>query len=271
MTWSEPAFSYVHAVRSAVLLGGVGVITTNTSFVASKPADYLYDDRAQVVAKMGATSANQTITVDRGAGTPRPAISCIVIPAGHNLNGCSIKVDADDDVAFGSPSAILTSSAIATTGTVFYAMTSNTERYVRLTLITSGTQWELPELIYGNKITLGTEAALQEAFGGGFTHNTLSFAKQNGEFPSVQAGPNQRLFDAEWRLTRDTAATNVLALLTTVGDFRPFLYWPPFHQGATDPPYWVKATGQARVNADGNRSSGVEKFRVSLSMREWAA
>lgn len=112
---------------------------------ASFPAYYAYDGRAQSLFKFGSSSSSATFTIDRGAGTLE-AVDRLVIPSGHNLGSQSVTITSDDNAGFATPTTLASFTSAA--GLINQALTSSTERYLRVAFGGTGT-WELPEVWIG--------------------------------------------------------------------------------------------------------------------------
>lgn len=142
MSYVSPYFVLLHAARAAG-----AVVSVSPAENASFPAYYAYDGRGQSLFKFGSSSGAATFTVDRGAAGLE-AVDVLVIPSGHNLGVQTVTVTSDDNSGFTTPTTLATFSSAA--GLINQALTSSTERYLRVAFGGTGT-WELPEVWLGRK------------------------------------------------------------------------------------------------------------------------
>ncbi len=261
MAWRNIQFSHLHAARDA----GSAAISTGTSFETSK--DFLIDDRGGSLCRLGATSANQYIQIDRGAAGLNE-IDRLYIPVGHNLNGCTIRLESSASVGMGSPTTMLAATAVVTTTALAYSLTSSTQRYVRLTFQTSGTKWAIGELVLGHIRTpnRGPDAGWTDDY----SYPVQIFEKRTGARPAAQFGPRRRVFEFTFRRVTTTELVYFLTLLGVVGITRPFLFDPPFDH---EPTLWVSLVDSYRMVLDSKVPEvyTYPHYQLTFSIAEWAA
>lgn len=149
MSYQAMQFMGLHAAMAA----GVGALTASHTISTSTPIYRLADGRQNGLVTFAAAQNNPYITLDRGAGTLAP-ITRLLIPSGHNLaTVTTIAVTADNDSGFGSPTTILSAVAVSS-GLINLALTSNSERYVRITFAGTSINPQLGELVYTDAKTL---------------------------------------------------------------------------------------------------------------------
>lgn len=126
--------------RNILETGTLAVTTENTSF----PKYRLYDRDIGKLFKGASTPANFYITVDQGAVTSYE-VDRLLIPAGHNLNGLTIKLqystdnfsgDINDALSWTQGNALL----------IDKSFTAQTKRYWRLNIASPGSAPELAEM-----------------------------------------------------------------------------------------------------------------------------
>jgi hypothetical protein len=226
----------------------------------------LIDDRAGSLCTFAGSAADHYYQIDRGA-TGLDAITRLIIPSGHNLGGNTITLQADDDVAFGSATALLTTSAVAA-GLIDKTFASNQERYLRLSINGTGT-WAVPELVFTNTRT--TTRGPEQGWVDMLLHNTLDFTKESGSIASLALGADRRLFELTYRDVILTADLLVFSdLISTCGTSKPFWVDEPF---TGSDPIWMKLTEDSRQVQDPAIPAATDapQKRIELSMLEHLA
>ena len=231
MTWRAPIYSLSHALRAA----GSSAISTSVAAETGYPVTNLLDDRGAALFKFSTDAAAHYIQVDRGGSlTAADAIDRAWIPAGHNLEGSSIRVRSSSVVDFASDvTTLLAEDAIvASSGEgVDRALTESHQRYVRLDWPTSSGKWELGELVltYRNTLERGPES--------GWEDNTLASVLVNelrsGASARVVTGANRRQLIFQYRGVSATADLATLDAIAEDAGKVPILVDPPF--GASPP------------------------------------
>jgi hypothetical protein len=262
MSWRNPRYCYLHAARDA----GAAAISTNNTFHADFPKDFLIDDRAGSLCKMGTSEIDHYIQVDRGAGT-LDAIDRLIIPVGHNLSGFTFDLYADDNAGMASPTTLI-NGASATAAMIDEDFASNQERYVRLVPVGTG-QWAFPELMLTatETTTRGPEPGWVDML----RHNTLDFEKESGSIASLSLGANRRFIEYVYRLVVVAADLTVFSeLIAACGTSKPFYLDPCFD---TEAAIWMKLTEDSRQQLDRASPASPDSARpeIRLSMLEHLA
>lgn len=257
MAWRNLRLYYLHAARSA----GSANITTNGTFTTSK--DFLVDDRGSLITRLS-TGTGRYIQIDRL--TPSTNINKLYIPAGHELNGCTIKLESDDNSGFSSPTTMLASTAISSSAPINLDVTASGERYVRLTMETNGT-WGLGELILSQQRapSRGPAEWIDDYF-----YPSLIYEKRSGARPAAEFGSRLRELEFSFRRVGESDMAYWLALESTVGMTRPFLIDAPFDDGGT---IWCSLLSPIDPVFDSRvpQSESEKVYRFSASVREWAS
>lgn len=250
MTYRNPAF----LVRNRVADAGAAAITSSTT-ATGQGKERLIDSRIAKLARFNASGANQYFEVNFGAAV---SIDRMIIPVGHNLNGCSIELRADTTA---TPTTVR-DSFTAGAGLIDRSFAAISYQYWRIVFVTSG-QWELGEWVLGDyqQTTEGIAQAWQAP--------RLSPVKVR-EFPSREALLIEAAVRRRFEMTHEGCNAADLAVYDEVldrGVGRPFWFWPP--DDALASPLFV------RLEEDGGREQDhpVPKasgptYTVRLVMRE---
>ena len=263
MAWRNVQLYYQHAARTAAIAVGDTAITSNATFTT--PKGHLVDDRAGIRTALS-SGANNYIQVDTGPASP-PTVDHLFIPAGHNLNGCSIKLESDDNASFTTPTTMLGSTAITGSAAISLDVTSSAERYYRLTFITSGT-WQISELFLTRKQTLSRGP--DQGWEDGYVFPVEIYAKRTGARPAAEFGSKLRVLEFEFKRVGETDYAQFAALLNAVGTTRPFLLDVPFD---TSGQIWCSLLAPLETNSDkpNEQATGERRYRVRMRVQEWAA
>lgn len=259
MAWRNIRLYYLHAARVV----GSANITSNVSFSTSK--DFLVDDRGGMITRL-ATGTNNYIQLDRLSASTN--INKLFIPAGHELGGCTIRLESDDNSGFASPTTMLAATAIpAGSAAINYDVTASGERYVRLTMETNGT-WGLGELYLSQQRTLvrGPEPGWSDRY----VYPAEIFAKRTGARPAAEFGTRLRSLEFSFRRIEPADFAFWAALESTVGITRPFLIDTPYDDGGT---IWCSLLGAIERDIDSQNPAGEADryYRQRVSLLEWAA
>lgn len=187
MAYQNPTLMFLHAGRDA----GASAITV-TDEASGFPKARLIDDRQKALFKFNTSAANHTIDIDRGA-EGLEGIDRLLIPTGHNLSGATVTIQADTVSNFATPTAL--GSGAVPAGLILFGFGTNTERYLRVKIETSG-QWELGEVIWTHTraVTLGVVHRFSDRPEPNFAETTLKGAET---FRQID-GPTQRRIVLEW-------------------------------------------------------------------------
>lgn len=258
MAWRNIRLYYLHAARAV----GSANITSNVSFTTSK--DFLVDDRGGSICRL-ASGTNNYIQLDRlVAGT---TINKLYIPAGHELNGCTIRLESDDNSTFSSPATMLAATAISSSAAINYDVTGSGERYVRLTLQTAGV-WGLGELYLSQQRTLvrGPESGWRDEY----FYPAQVFEKRTGARPAAEFGTRLRSLGFSFRNVGINDLAFWSALESTVGITRPFLMDLPFDDEGS---IWCSLDQPISRTFDPKVPEGPsgKLYAQTVSVMEWAA
>ena len=258
MAWRNIRLYYLHAARVA----GSANITSNVSFTTSK--DFLVDDRGSSICRLASGTGNY-IQLDRL--TPSTNINKLYIPAGHELNGCTIRLESDDNSGFSSPTTMLAATAISGSAAINYDVTASGERYVRLTFETAGV-WGLGELYLSQQRApaRGPEHRWKDQY----VYPSQVFEKRTGARPAAEFGSRLRELGFSFARIDSTDLVYWKLLEATVGLTRPFLLDAPFDTGGT---IWCSLLSPLDFEFDsGNPQAEANPiYRFSAEIREWAA
>jgi hypothetical protein len=258
MAWRNIRLYYAHAARAA----GASGISSNATF--STPKDHLIDDRGGIITRLS-SGANNYIQIDRGA--PSSTLNKLYIPAGHELSGCTIKLESDDNSGFSSPLTMLADTAITNNLAINYDTANSGERYLRLTMITSGT-WGLGELIISQQRALsrGPETSWTDET----VYPAAVYEKRTGARPAAEFGSPLRAMAFDFRRVDPADLAFFTGLELAVGVTRPFLLDAPFDDGGT---IWCSLTGPISREFDSKNPIGESQryYRQRMSVLEWAS
>lgn len=263
MTWQGFKYNILHAARDA---GAAAISDNSNGWLTANPKDFLIDDRAGSLATFDSSENDHYIQVDRGA-SGLEAITRLIIPSGHNLDGNTITLEADDDVAFGSATALLTTSAVAA-GLIDKTFSSNTERYLRLSINGTGA-WAIPQLIFTRTRT--TDRGPERGWPDYLAHNTQDYPMKSGVVASLSEGADRQVYELLYLNVDLAADLSVFAdLIATCGRSRPFFVDKPF---SGEDVIWMKLTQDSEQLQDPlvPASTDAPQKRIPLSMLEHLA
>lgn len=160
MSYRAPYFYSLHAIREA------GAVTlAGDAAEGGFPEERLWDSRIDSLFKFDGTTAGNDVTVDRGAGS-LVTLDTTVIPIGHNLNGCTIRIDVSATGSFsGEEDTVFGPTAIATDALLELSWASGSAlRHVQTVFETAGTVWSLAELMHTTQrlTTIGPLARIRD-------------------------------------------------------------------------------------------------------------
>jgi hypothetical protein len=260
MAWRAPRFAFLHAARAA----GVSALSS-TALSTAGPKDHLIDDRKGSLTTFAVPATNHYFQVNRGSGTLE-AIDRMLIPDGHTLNGCTFRLEADDNSGMTSPTSLIAATAITSAGLLDYSFASNSERYVRITFQTSGA-WSVPEWVLTRTRTLIRGPEPDWTYD--VLTNDLIFTKPTGASSALNLGPDQRRLELTYRLLDDSDRTLLLDLISACGRRRPFYVDPPFD---TEIARWMVMTEPMQIKHDRPApASQAPAYRAELQLLEWIA
>ena len=179
-----PYFVWSHVGRTA----GDAAITMIPAASDSFPKYRSIDGFGQSLAKHASAIA-ATWVCDRGAAGLE-AVTRIFIPSGHNLGAQSVVVASDDNGSFTSPTTLATITTAA--GLVEAALTSSTERYLRVSIPGSGSAWEYGEMWLGRLRTPSSAVRVEPGWELPPIQNTTVQRFPSGVQGSVVNGGDQR-------------------------------------------------------------------------------
>ena len=263
MSYQGFRYCILHAARDA----GAAAITGNNAFHADYPKDFLIDDRAGSLCKFNTSESDHYYQFDRGA-SGLEALIRLIIPSGHNLDGNTITLQADDDVAFGSPTALLTTSAVAA-GLIDKTFASNTERYLRL-LVNGTGAWEVGQIHLTrtrSMVACGPERGWPDFK----RHNTQDFPLESGVVASLSRGADRQVYELLYLDVEDSDDLAIFAdLIATCGTSKPFYLDPMFD---TESVIWMKlsADSEQQQNPLVPASTDAPQKRIPLAMLEHLA
>ena len=250
MAYRNPAF----LVRNRVAEAGASAISSSTS-ATGQGKERLIDSRVAKLFRFNASGANQFIEVDFGAAV---SIDRMVIPVGHNLNGCAVELRADTTA---TPTTVR-DSFTAGSGLIDRSFGPHSFRYWRIVFVTSG-QWELGEWV------LGDYAQTADGIAQAWQAPRLSPVKVR-DFPSREAMLIEAAVRRRFVLTHEACSAADLAIYDDVldrGVGRPFWFWPP--DDALTSPLFVRLEddGDREQDHPSPKASG-PTYTVRLAMRE---
>lgn len=258
MAYRAPRLMILHAAQTA----GVAAITTPAGTFAAGSQAALIDSRAAALATWTASGTGREIRLDRGAAGLE-AIDRLIIPSGHNLaTFTSISVDTDDNSGFTTPTTILAAVAVSA-GVISLAMTSSTERYVRLTIAGTGTP-ELGELVYSR--TRATAGVLNPEWTDERSANVSRFISRAGVEGRAVLGAMRRRFEFEFEWQSSTSDTLLSDLVTAYGAGASLWLDPPDDTEA--PVHVVVADAVARKQDHPVPGAGTFSYSYSIAFEE---
>jgi hypothetical protein len=117
-------------------------------------------------------------------------VTRIFIPSGHNIGAQSVVVASDDNGSFTSPTTLATITTAA--GLVEAALTSSTERYLRVSIPGSGSAWEYGEMWLGRLRTPTSAVLVDPGWEMPPIHNVTVQRSPSGVQGAVVNGGDQR-------------------------------------------------------------------------------
>lgn len=143
----------------------LNILETGTVTVSSQavgyPAYRFYDRKIGPMWE-GTSTADQTIFVDQGGGSPQ-AVDTLIIPEGHNLAGATISWQNSTDNASWSDAV---TPFVAGSGTILKQMIApQAKRYWRLVIHGASTAPQIAELFVTLLVTIGDPDAENTRFG----------------------------------------------------------------------------------------------------------
>jgi hypothetical protein len=250
VAYRNPAF----LVRNRVADAGASAITSSTT-ATGQGKERLIDSRIAKLARFNASAANQFFEVDFGSAV---SIDRMVIPVGHNLNGCSVELLADTTA---TPTTVR-DSFTAGSGVIDRSFGPHSYRYWRIKFVTSG-QWELGEWVLGD-YQQTAEGIVQE-----WSAPRKSSVRVK-EFPSREALLIEAAVRRRFEMTHQACSAADLAIYDEVldrGVGRPFWFWSP--DDSLTSPLFVRLEDDADREQDSPNPKGTgPTYTVSLAMRE---
>lgn len=241
MAYQAMQFMGLHAA----MVAGVGALTASHAIDTTTPIYRLADGRQNGLVTFAAVQTNPYITLDRGAGTLR-AITRLLIPSGHNLaTATTIQVDTDDNSGFTSATNILAAVAVSA-GLINLALTSSTERYVRITFNGTSIKPELGELVYTDAKTL--TRGPQPGWKDYKQINIASTRSRAGVSSKEIMGDPRRSFEFTHERLGATDDGVVAQWLSDISYGAHNFYFVPPDSGET--PIWCELVGQYDRNQD---------------------
>jgi hypothetical protein len=218
---------------------GVDSITHTYTAHTDFPIDNLIDDRAGTLFKFAGTNLH-TIDVDLGPDFDI-GIDRLIIPANHNITW--LRVREDSDSGYGSMQNLKDGVENVVGELIDLEFESaSTERYIRVDFYASA-QHYLSQLVLTKIVTLDVGPALADSTDGKID-NVTRLERNNGQSPTIQHGPQQRVIEYEYESPLEGGdLTAMEALVNSVGMHRPFWVDPAeFHAtpGTDEPVLWMK-------------------------------
>ena len=259
MAYRVARFAWLHAAR---LAGSAGITASTGTFDADGEKAFLIDGRRTLALLTG---TNPAIDIDRGAGS-LAAVSRLLIPSGHNLDGETIQLEADSVATFDSPSTVLVNSVtVSGTGFIDEAFTSSSLRYLRFIVESFGPDTaDIPQLIITatQTPTIGPDPA----WGDGVQSNLLRFEKQSRDDAVLQTAAAQRVFEYEFRAASGADLTLFDALVAHAATGQRFILDPVFDD---ETPLWVEMVGDPQIANDFPiPTTGTKAKRYRMVLRE---
>lgn len=253
MAYRNPAF----LVANRVAVAGAAAISSST-LATGEGKERLVDGRLARLARFNAAAANQFLEVDLGSAL---SSNRLVIPAGHNLSGCSIELRAG---AATNPATVIASVTPASSALVDVSFGAASHRFWRLVFITSG-QWALGEWVLGTYAQ--TTTGVVSTWG-----NTIREPVLVETFPTREAsileGPARRELALEHRALTGADLATYDAVLAS-GRSSAFWHWPVDDALG---PLLVKLSDAPRREQDSPNPKGTgTTYKVALELLEQAS
>lgn len=145
MAYIVPLYGALHVLEAST-------VTCTPAASASFPLFYLFDRRGGSLFAFGSSGASSRIDVDRGAAGLE-VFDRLFIPSGHNLGAQTVTVKTSTTGAFAGEE-VTRASFTSAPGLIDQAVTSNSDRFVRITFAGTGT-WQLGELWLTHRLSTG--------------------------------------------------------------------------------------------------------------------
>jgi len=166
---------------------------TNAS--TTYPAYRLYDRDIGKLFKGNSSAATWNITIDQQSSATHTIypVDRLIIPSGHNLNGIDLAIQYSSDNFAGDVNTA-TSWTQSTTGIIDKAITSNTQRYWRISIFNHSVP-ELPELFLGKDYSFQRNPAYGSRTGK--RPNVMREETQSGKRRAIKLGElkNNRTYE----------------------------------------------------------------------------
>lgn len=254
-----PYFVWSHAGRAA----GDASVAMSPAASASLPKYRSLDGFGQSLAQHGSSSAAAYWQVDRGAGTLE-AVDRLLIPSGHNLGAQTVTVASDDNAGFTTPTTLASFTSAA--GLIEQALTSSTERYLRVSFGGTG-QWEYGEIWLGRTRTPSSAVVVDPGWKRPPLSNVTVQRFPTGVQGSVVNGPDQRTLGMTLRWVAGPDLTLCEDLATACGAAK-----APLWVGAPDDAVpttlmWLSAISAWEQDSDVPQATG-PTYTVQLELIE---
>lgn len=250
----------------AAMKAGVGSLSASHTVDTTTPIYRLSDGRKNGLVTLAAAQTNPYIQLDRGVGS-LDSITRMLIPSGHNLAGAdTIKVEADDNAGFASPTSLLAAVAV-TAGLIDKTfIAGNTERYVRITFTSASFNPSLGELVYTDTTTL--TRGPDHSWSDSKRANIMVTRSQSGVSSKLIQGDERRVFEfTHHRLgTTDDAAIDAWLEEISFGA-QNFYFTPP---NTAESAIWVELVGPyGRVQDHPVPGAGDPAYEVTFTLEEF--
>lgn len=149
MAYALPRFAWLNATADSVAAGGIVRVTVSVAVNADAvfAKDHLADYRPNTLMRLAAAQTQFDTTLDRGSAGLE-AVDRLLIPVGHNLGAATLTVHSSTTGAFGGEEVSRGSVAAPGAGTVDLALTSTTDRFLRLRVAGGSLVYEYGELYF---------------------------------------------------------------------------------------------------------------------------
>lgn len=185
--------------RNILESGTVTVTSENAAF----PKPYLYDRDIGFLFKGASTPANFYITIDQGASLSYE-VDRLMIPAGHNLDGLSLKLQySTDNFAADINDAVAWTQSGS--GLIDKTFTAQTKRYWRLNIASPAAAPELAEMF----LTKAVPFIYNPEFGGpvGKKRNVDRTESRAGLAQKIKNGEARRTYKYAWSILETAEKT----------------------------------------------------------------
>lgn len=280
--YQSPSFAWLHALRDAGAAGITVVDALVTSPAsAATPKTWLIDNQSRRLVTWSAAGL-KTIDIDRGAN-PRGTVGRLIIPAGHNLQGCSITVQSNV-AGFGTPTALFLWSRLRGTVLIEQATTTIHPGVFVLDFIESASRYLSVEI--GGKGTLVPQLGelwltCRETPTDGFEHgyeydqvpNVASATLPSGAIATLERGPLRRTLKADtWRITGGDRRLYDRMIADCGGPLRPVwidstfgFYETPIDDMESSPHTTWSVTNGTASTASGVKFAGASSLAIAVA------